>query len=301
MRQTWLDDIRCWSSPHETDDGTSLLVAVLEPFGRIGMPMGRESSLRMPLLDFNRLREKLSGSAFSDASGLVQALRMVKSSAEIEIIANICGIASRSFARAAQLFSDGQPMNEVFRSFKIELLKQGAEDVPYLVGGAGQGSYADVISPPDATPLRKGDVLMLDTGATFQGYFCDFDRNFAIGTANDSAKRAHETLWRATEAGLAAARPGARICDLHRAMLDVIGSDGGGVGRAGHGLGIQLTEPPSLIGWDKTILVPGMVLTLEPGMDLGEGRIMVHEEDFVVTEDAPRLLTTRAPRDLPII
>ena len=102
MRQTWLDDIRCWSSPHETDDGTSLLVAVLEPFGRIGMPMGRESSLRMPLLDFNRLREKLSGSAFSDASGLVQALRMVKSSAEIEIIANICGIASRSFARAVK-------------------------------------------------------------------------------------------------------------------------------------------------------------------------------------------------------
>ena len=301
MRQTWVDDIRCWSSPHVSDDGVSLLVSALEPYRRIGMPMGRESALRMPLQDYETLRERMRGTEFVDASNLMQRLRMVKSAAEIDKIAAICSIASRSFARASYLFHAGQPLDEAFRAFKIELLKQGAEDVPYLVGGAGQGGYSDVISPPDATPLRKGDVLMLDTGATLKGYFCDFDRNFAIGAASDAARRAHDTLWRATEAGLSAARAGARICDLHRAMLDVIGSDGGGVGRAGHGLGIQLTEPPSLIAWDETILVPGMVLALEPSMEVGEGRIMVHEEDFIVTDGPPRLLTERAPPELPVI
>ena len=301
MRQTWLDDIRCWSSPHATDDGITLLADALSPFTRIGMPMGRESSLRMPLRDFNALRERLHGTELIDATDLMQRLRMVKSAAEIDKIAAICGIASRAFAQAPRLFSEGQPLDQVFRAFKIELLQQGAEDVPYLVGGAGQGGYGDVISPPEATPLRTGDVLMLDTGSTLQGYFCDFDRNFAIGAGSDAAKRVYDTLWRATEAGLAAARPGARICDLHRTMLGVIGSDSGGVGRAGHGLGIQLTEPPSLIAWDETVLEPGMVLTLEPGMDVEEGRIMVHEENFVVTDGPPRLLTERAPPDLPVI
>ena len=301
MRQTWLDDIRCWSSPHESDDGISLLADALARYKRIGMPMGRETSLRMPLRDYDLLRERLRGAAFMDATDLVQRLRMVKSTAEIETIADICAIASRAFARGQEIFHEGQPLDVVFRTFRIELLSQGAEDVPYLVGGAGQGGYLDVISPPDSTPLRKGDVLMLDTGATLRGYFCDFDRNFAIGHALDAAKRAHETLWRATEAGLAAARPGARVCDLHRAMIEVIGSDGGGVGRAGHGLGMQLTESPSLISWDETVLVPGMVLTLEPGMDVADGRIMVHEENIVVTDDVPRLLTERTPPDLPVI
>ena len=60
--------------------------------------------------------------------------------------------------------------------------------VPYLVGGADAGGYRDVISPPDETPLCKGDVLMLDTGATWDGYYCDFDRNFAISAAGDPAK-----------------------------------------------------------------------------------------------------------------
>ena len=301
MRQTWIGDIRCWSSPHASDDGVSLLAEALQPYPRIGMPMGRESSLRMPLADFDAVRERLRGADFVNATDLVQGLRMVKSAAEIDKIAAICGIASRAFARAPGLFHVGQPLDEVFRAFKIELLKQGAEDVPYLVGGAGQGGYADVISPPDRTALRKGDVLMLDTGATLKGYFCDFDRNFAIGQASDAAQRAHAILWRATEAGLAAARPGALAKDLHRAMMEAIGGDSGGVGRAGHGLGMQLTEAPSLISFDETVLVSGMVLTLEPAMEVEDGRIMVHEENIVVTDGEPRLLTDRTPPELPVI
>ncbi len=301
MRATWIDDVRTWSSPAEQDDGVSLLTACLTGVNRLGIPMGRESTLRIPLQDFDTLRQALPNAALVDVSPLMQALRFVKSPAEVEKIAAICGIASDSFENAHALFSTGQPLNDAFRAFKTDLLNNGAEDVPYLVGGAGPGGYADVISPPTADPIREGDVLMLDTGSTLQGYFCDFDRNYAFGHAAEDALQAYRTLYAATDAALTAARPGARCCDLFNAMARVIGQTSADVGRFGHGLGLQLTEGPSLISFDRTQLEIGAVITLEPSMEIAPGRIMVHEENILITDGPPRLLSRRAPPELPII
>ena len=130
-------------------------------------------------------------------------------------------------------------------------------------------------------------------------------------------KRAHEILWLATEAGLAAARPGATCSEIFHAMQQVIGDGGsdntgsssngnGNVGRLGHGLGIQLTETPSLIDWDHTIMEEGAVMTLEPSMavpisDAGQNvGILVHEENIVIRDGQPQLLTRRAPRQMVI-
>jgi len=303
MRSTWIEDIRTWSSPADKDDGISLLAQTLEQCPKIGLPMGRESSLRMPLADFERLRNQLRNSTIVDCSNLSSALRMVKSAAEIAIISDICTIASNSFAHASELFFEGQQLGEAFRAFRIDLLMQGADDVPYLVGGAGQDGYADVISPPDNTPLRSGDVLMLDTGATLKGYYCDFDRNFAIGHASDAAKFAYARLHAAIEAGLRKARPGIPCSTLYSVMAQELQDniDGGGVGRFGHGLGMQLTEAPSLISFDHTVLQQGMVLTLEPSMKVCDRKIMVHEENILIQDGAPRLLSRRAPPELPVL
>ena len=301
MRATWIDAVKTWSSPAEKDDGVSLLKDCLTGMNRIGIPMGRESALRMPMSDFETLRQSLPDAELVDVSPLMQALRFVKSPAEVEKIAAICAIASSSFEDATSLFSVGQPLNDAFRAFKTDLLTKGAEDVPYLVGGAGPGGYADVISPPTADPIRDGDVLMLDTGSTLQGYFCDFDRNYAFGKAAEDAAQAYRTLYAATEAALAAARPGARCCDLFHAMARVIGQTSADVGRFGHGLGLQLTEGPSLISFDRTQLEIGAVITLEPSMEIAPGRIMVQEENILITDGPPRLLSRRAPPELPVI
>jgi len=308
MRQTWIDDIRSWSAPRPFDDGISLLHELLAPLAQarasIGVMKGHETGLRMPLGDYERLIAGLSGLRVGDATGLVRSLRMVKSDAEIAKCAHICAIASRVFARMPELAAEDMPLEEVFRSFRREALLQGADDVPYLVGGAGQGGYHDVISPPSRRPLRAGDIMMLDTGATWDGYFCDFDRNYAIGRADDPARRAYDVLWRATEAGLAAACPGATCRDVFRAMRAVIGEvddQAGDVGRLGHGLGMQLTEWPSLAEFDDTVIEENMVLTLEPSLGLGEGRMMVHEENIVIRGDGAELLSVRAAPDLPVI
>ena len=184
----------------------------------------------------------------------------------------------------------------------------GADDVSYLVGTAGPEGYNDIIAPPDERPLATGDVLMLDTGCVWDGYFCDFDRNFAIASASAAAQEAHRKLYDAIEAVMPVARPGRSASELFTAMDKVLrdGSLGGDdVGRYGHGLGIQLTEPPSHTEWDHTQLRTNMVITLEPSISYstsdGQQRMMVAEENLIITENGPEFLTRRAPRELPVI
>ena len=157
MRQTWLDDIRCWSAPQPHDDGISLLTELLSPYASqgktIGIMKGHETHLRMPLGDYERLMANLKSLKIADATSLILGLRQVKSEAEIEKIAHICAIGSRTFARVPEIASEGQPLSQVFRAFRQEGLAQGADDVPYLVGGAEKGGYSDVISPPSEKPL----------------------------------------------------------------------------------------------------------------------------------------------------
>ena len=308
MKRSWVDDIRTWSAPNPEDDGISLLTDLLAPYATagqtIGVMKGHETHLRMPLSDWEKLQASLPGLKIGDATGLVQGLRMVKSDAEIAKLRHICAIGSATFANVPNFVAEGMPLDQVFREFRREALAQGADDAPYVVGGADQGGYSDVISPPPQRPLARGDVLMIDTGCTWDGYFCDFDRNWAIGVAEDEARRAYDTLWRATEAGLAAAKPGATCRDLFKAMAAVIAEmddSGGDIGRLGHGLGMQLTEQPSHAAFDQTELLENMVLTLEPSLSYGSGLMMVHEENIVVTPEGGQLLTTRAAPEVPII
>lgn len=304
MRDTWVDDIRTWSSPRPEDEGITLLKGLLGPLSRVGLPMGPETTLRMPLNDYVRLRDSLASVEFADATELLRGVRRVKSENEIEKIRHICAVTSGAFEKVPELVDAVSPLAEVFRRFKVTLLEEGADDVPYLVGASSQGGYGDVISPPNELPLEPGDVLMMDTGAVYDGYFCDFDRNYAVAHATSEVLKAYETLYAATEAGLEAARVGSRCADVFAAMGEVVeasGYDMGNVGRFGHGLGAQLTEPPSLTSSDDTVLVSGMVMTLEPGLELSPGRTMVHEENLVVRESGPELLSRRAPSSLPII
>ena len=82
-------------------------------------------------------------------------------------------------------------------------------------------------------------------------------------------------------------------------IVEEAGSIGNNVGRIGHGLGLQLTEPLLHMPGDGTVIAPGMVLTIEPGMEYAPGKMVVHEEKVVVTEEGAVLVTARAPRELP--
>lgn len=310
LARTWIDDIRTWPSPRPTDDGLSLLAEALRDAvgacGTVGLPIGAETYVRMPLDDLERLRSDLSGVSWGDATGLMREMRRVKSPAEIDKIAEACRVACDAFDRMPDIARGGMSEIEVFRAFKIACLEAGADDVDYLVGSAGFGGYGDIISPPSDRPLQAGDVLILDVGLTVDGYYCDFDRNFSVGPPSDAVRRNYEIVWQATEVGIATAVPGATCAELFRAMNAILmpyaeAGAAGEVGRLGHGLGMVLTEFPSIAAWDDTVLEPGMVMTLEPGMATAPGRMMVHEENIAVTDGAPRLLTRRAASEIPVL
>ncbi len=304
MAQTWIDDIRTWSAPDLEDDGVTLLsetLAELTPRdGTIGIPDGHETQLRMPLADFVRLRTAIAPRNINSDHGILRQLRMIKSQAEIAKIETACQTGGKAFDRVSEIARSGTALDEVFRRFQMLCLQEGADWVPYLAGGADQGGYGDVISPARATPLEPGDVLMLDIGLVWDGYFCDFDRNWSIGPATPEVKTAHAQLVEASEVAFQVARPGATAADLFHAMNGILtkDSEATNAGRLGHGLGMSLTEWPSLIATDTTVLEPDMVLTLEPGVAV-QDKIMVHEENIVITETGARYLSPKIGPELP--
>ena len=293
MARSWITDIRCWRAPDLEDDGISLLAETLRALGpSIGTPSGLQSHLRMPLTDFARLNAALPQPIGADFD-ILRSLRLVKSEAEIEKIKTACQIATRAFARVPEIASMGQPLAQVFRDFQRLCLDEGADWVPYLAGAAAPGGYGDVISPADDRPLAAGDILMLDTGLVHDGYFCDFDRNFSVGRPSADVAEGHSRLIEATYAAFEAARPGSTAAELFHVMDKIVtgGAGGSEAGRYGHGLGMNLTEWPSLIPTDHTPLVSGMVLTLEPGIELASGRALVHEENIVIRENGAEWLS----------
>jgi Xaa-Pro dipeptidase len=308
MAETWVETIHTWPAPRPADDGISILQKVISDlprrFGRLGVPLGHESLLRMPAQDYGTLLEGLGNLEVVDVSLLLHELRFVKSAAEIEKIHYICDLTSDGFEALPQTLKAGESERENSRRLQLDLIRRGADNTPYLIAGSGPGGYDSIIMGPTDRIIEDGDILIIDTGATYDGYFCDFDRNFAFGHVDDDALRAYDVVYAATDAGFAAARPGATTADIWQAMWQVMekgGALGNSVGRLGHGLGLQLTEWPSNTEDYPVMLEPGAVLTLEPGMEFLPGRQMVHEENIVITENGARMLSRRAPATMPVI
>ena len=311
MSNTWVEDIRAWPSPFPEDDGVSLLSQTLaelpKRFGRLGMTLGRETHLRMPQ---QQVQSLYASKHFDlvDVSREVLHLRSLKSAAEINRVAHICDVTSNAFAELPNFARVGMTERDVVAAFRMELLRQGADHSPFIVSSSGPDGYDDIIMGPTDRLVESGDVLIIDTGTVWQGYFCDFDRNWCFGDCSDETKAAYTTVYQATNAGFEAAKPGNTTSDLYRAMWPIMqagGALGNDVGRLGHGLGSDLTEWPSNTATDDTVLEVGMIMTLEPGMSYlnksGQVKQMVHEENIVITEEGAQWLSIRAASELPLL
>jgi len=308
MQGTWVNDIQTWSSPNPQDEGISLLTSsikkCMKKFNTIGLPKGHESTLRMPINDYERLKNNLSSYEFKDVTNILRYARYIKSPAEIEKIKYICALTSQGFKNLPSLLKLGQSERENCQRFKKHLLDLGVDDSPYLISGSGQNGYGSIIMGPSERILLEGDIFILDTGSVYDSYFCDFDRNYAFSYASDESKKAYDVVFKATDAGFEACQIGNTTSDVYKTMNDIMqkgGALGNSVGRLGHGLGLQLTEWPSNTLMDNTPLEEGVVLTLEPGMEYLEGKEMVHEENVLITANGPIWLSSRADETLPII
>ena len=271
MEMTWVEDIRTWDSPNPNDDGISLLFSVFKDlkikFNSVGAELGMEMSLRMPWIDFNKLLEKQK-QTFLDATQAIWEIRTVKTTAEINHINFICKAVSSCYYSLPKIINLGETERQVSEKLKKNIIDSGADSIPFMPVVSGQNGVSQIISGPSDKELEKGDLLFIDTGSTYDGYFCDFDRNYAIGNASDEVREVYDLLWLATEAGINAAKPGATTGDVWLAINKIIEDKKlikNNVGRLGHGLGLQLTEPPSHSFKNETKILENMVLTIEPG------------------------------------
>ena len=307
FKKTWLDDIKTWPSPRPEDEGISIVKSTLEHLtkihGQIGAEFGKEMAIRMPVKDLFKLKENLHTNIV-DGSDAIWEMRMIKTNTEIERIKKICSIASDAYYDLPSKLNIGDTEREEVNKLKIDIINRGADNVPFMPGISGEGGVSQIVCGPSDRIIEKGDILFIDTGSTFDGYFCDFDRNFAFGSATSEVEKVNEILWNATEAGINAAKPGVSTFDIFNTMNKIISDGnavGNNVGRLGHGLGLQLTEPPSHRPGDNTIIKENMVLTIEPGMEYAKGKMIVHEENVVIRKDGAELITKRAPKEIPII
>ena len=307
FEKTFVKDIYTWSSPNIKGDDISPLKSLLDSmpsrFGAIGAELGKEMSIRMPVLDFGILQSNFKFNIV-DGTSLIWKLRIVKTLNEIRKIEKVAQIVSDVFEKLPTFISADDSERDVAKKLKMEILKKGADNIPYLPVVSGVGGVSQIISNPTDKLISSGDFLFIDTGTTFDGYFCDFDRNFAIGQASDELKKTNEILWHATEEGIKNLVPGAKTKDIWKKINKKIEDFGfmiKGEGRYGHGVGLQLTEPPSISSFDNSIIQENMVLTIEPSLEYKPGKIIVHEENIFVSKDGPVLLTKRATKELPLI
>ncbi len=191
--------------------------------------------------------------------------------------------------------------NKLHQYLKKELIEGGADYIQYMACASGFNGYNQIICNPTERVTKDGDILIIDTGATLNGYYSDFDRNFGFGRINKQVLDAYNKLWEATERTLEIIKSGTSCSEIYSKLSYSLTANNISVGRMGHGLGLQLTEPPSIMKNDKTLLEENMIITLEPSIEMDQNKILVQEENLLITKDSYKLLSTRTPENLPII
>jgi Xaa-Pro aminopeptidase len=305
QRYSWVTDVRTYAelsrAPLRLIEGALCEMGLGE--GRIGMELGFEQCLDVPVLDFLQLREDLSVARFVDAADILRDLRMVKSEAEIACIRQACEITSRYYEECLPQIRAGMTEVDVFHMLASKTYELGGAGF-FAVITSGEGNYDLVSKGPTGRTLQQGDMLWVDSGCSVGGYWSDFGRAAVLGDPTPRQRHAQQAIHEITMRGVEMVRPGVRASDiagtcnqeLERLDFAYTSCISGLASRIGHGVGLAVTELPHVAEYDDTILQPGMVITIEPGVATTYGTFHV-EEDVLVTERGYELLST-AGREL---
>lgn len=270
-------------------------------FKRAQDAVGFESD-KITVAEFDALTEAAGGVDLRRTKGIVDDVRMIKEQPEIDAIAAACRIADEALAEviAAGRISPGRTERQVARALENAMYDGGAEAPSFETIVAAGANAAMPHHMPSMTPLKRGDLVKIDFGATVDGYHSDMTRVVVIGTPAQWQTGLHALVRDAQQAGVDAAVPGTKIADVDKAARSVI-DDAGHKDHFGHGLGhgvgLDVHEPPILHAKADGTLSAGMAVTVEPGVYL-PGRGGVRIEDTVAIGEHGCEVLTRAPKDL---
>lgn len=241
--------------------------------------------------DVERLVNAQPGWRPVSAAPVFAAARMIKSPEEIAVIRRAIAVALPRFERAFSALAPGKRESEISALLGGENVVQFGPSSAFPHGAAGERA------------LSRDEAVLIDAWDKPEGYYYDITRSTFYGTPTDAYREIWSVVLDAQTAAIEKAAPGVPCFEVDAAARRVIEKAGYGeyfTHRLGHGLGIDVHEPPYMVGHDKTVLEPGMTFTSEPGVYL-PGRFGVRiEDDILCTERGSESLSPRVTRLEPI-
>lgn len=281
----------------------------------VGMELGFGQRLGMSQDDFADLRRALPEAKIESATELIQTVRMIKSTAEVERVQRACDISQTAVKEGFSALHRGMTEKQLGAVLGSAMYREGAElssRPSFLTVSSYPGRPMMVNSLASDHAIQPGEMVMLDGGATYGGYATDFIRQACLGEPSKEQRKWFEVAIEANDACIAAVRPGATGADVYEAGLAVFLrhdlAQYNLINIVGHGTGMEVHELPwlgerDLVYSTDTQLEPGMVLCVEPviaGMDSPDMQagIFIVEDKLLVTEEGCKVLTTSLGKDL---
>lgn len=237
------------------------------------------------------LRERLPDVTVSDSDRfdrLIADMRAIKTTGELALIREAQQMTDETFTYILNRIEAGRTERDVMLDMEFYMRRLGSEGVSFdfiVVSGKNSSLPHGV---PTEKKIERGDFITMDFGAVVGGYRSDMTRTVAVGEVSDEMRRVYDTVLKAQLESIQAVRPGVVCQDVDKIARDIIYGAGyeGCFGHGlGHSVGVEVHESPAFSPRCDTILRPGMVMTVEPGIYL-ENKFGVRIEDMVyVTED----------------
>ena len=259
---------------------------------------------RLRFLELQYLKDSLHGINFVDGGQVMDTLRMKKDAGEIEKMRQAAKIAQEAMRRTLPSLREGVTEKAIANELIVQLLRAGSDPhMPFSPIVAFGENSANPHAVPTERTLQPGDLVLIDWGAGFEGYFSDITRTFTFGEVDSALKKVGDIVLEANQAARNAGIPGVDAGSIDRAARSVIEGAGYGeafIHRTGHGLGMEAHEAPYIFAGNDLILAPGMTFTIEPGVYLpGKGGVRI-EDDVVMTEKGLASLTDMPREVLPV-
>ena len=234
---------------------------------------------------------------------ITEEMRMIKTEEELELMKKAQKLTDETFSYILGKIQPGKTEKEIMLDMEMFMRSRGSEGVAFdFIVVSGKNSSLPHGVPSDKV-IEKGDFVTLDFGANVQGYLSDMTRTVAVGSVSDEQRRVYDIVLRAQEAALKEVKAGLVCRDVDKIARDIINGEGyeGCFGHGlGHSVGIKIHENPRFNTTDTTVLKPGMVMTVEPGIYL-ENRFGVRIEDYVYVTENGCINLTHSPKELIIL
>jgi Xaa-Pro aminopeptidase len=251
--------------------------------------------------DYTKLKEALPlGSSLHPVGRIVEEQRMVKSASEIAKIRHSVDVNSKAFFCALKSVKSGQPEQQIGATLDYQMRLSGAESTAFeTIVAAGERS-ALPHAHPSGRVLGENELLLIDMGASVDGYCSDMTRVAHTGRVPQRTRDLYDAVLEAQLAAIDAVRAGIPASKVDAAARNVLKKhklDRVFVHSTGHGLGLEIHEPPRVAKSEKIRLQAGMAITIEPGAYIeGFGGVRI-EDTVAVTETGCEILTP-TPKEL---